>query len=308
MKKIWHFLTAQLREDFNVVQYTLVFAFVCLSLFVNYTTNFDDVVLKSQQGFTRFAYYFVFYSVAYYVTLMAGFQINKLAFIGKRLFWIKSVIGIAALSLDSSAPYLREWIFTFEPGLQLWSYKVIINLLGVITVMVPVLLVYYFYDRKEKHFYGLAPSRFDYQPYFQMLMIMLPLLIAASFLPGFIKQYPMYRVTSAHELLGVPEWVTVAIYEFAYGFDFISVEFLFRGFFVIGMIGILGRQAILPMAITYCFLHTGKPLGEAISSVFGGYLLGVIAYETKSVWGGVIVHVGIAYMMEIIGALGKWLR
>jgi hypothetical protein len=40
---------------------------------------------------------------------------------------------------------------------------------------------------------------------------------------------------------------------------------------------------------------------KAISFVFGGYLLGVIAYETKSIWGGIIVHVGIAWMMEAIG-------
>ena len=92
----------------------------------------------------------------------------------------------------------------------------------------------------------------------------------------------------------------MAGYELAYGLDFVTVEFLFRGFMVIGMIGVLGRQAVLPMAVTYCFLHFGKPAGEAISSVFGGYILGVIALETRSIWGGIIVHAGIAWMMEII--------
>ena len=115
----------------------------------------------------------------------------------------------------------------------------------------------------------------------------------------------MYKISPAHLMLNVPEWVTIDIYEFAYGFDFITVELLFRGFMVVGMIKLLGRHAVLAMAVTYCFLHTGKPLGEAISSIFGGYLLGVIAYETKSIWGGVIVHVGIAWMMEIIGFLQK---
>lgn len=305
MKKIWQYLVAHLREDFNKTQYAIVAVFITAALIVNYTFNFDDVVLKSQQGFKRFFYYFIFYCVAYYFTLLVG----KRQFLRQRSFWLKSLVGLAALSLDSSAPWLRDWILdTFEPGLQLWSYKVIINLVGVFTVVLPVLIVYYFYDRKEKHWYGLSPQRFDYKPYLYMLLIMLPILISASFFPGFIKQYPMYRDSPASALLGVPEWVTIAIYEFAYGFDFITVEFLFRGFFVIGMIKVLGRQAVLPMAITYCFLHTGKPLGEAISSIFGGYLLGVIAYETRSVWGGVIVHVGIAWMMEIIGGIGKVVR
>ena len=76
-------------------------------------------------------------------------------------------------------------------------------------------------------------------------------------------------------------------------------EFFFRGFLVIGMISLLGRGAVLPMACVYCFLHFGKPMGEAISSIFGGYILGVVAYETRGIWGGVIVHVGIAWLMEL---------
>jgi hypothetical protein len=117
-----------------------------------------------------------------------------------------------------------------------------------------------------------------------MILIMLPILTAASFHSSFLKTYPLYKSTSVHTFFGVGEWIPVLGYELAYGFDFITVELLFRGFMVIGMINILGRNSILPMAVTYCFLHFGKPPGEAISSVFGGFILGVIAYETKSVW------------------------
>jgi membrane protease YdiL (CAAX protease family) len=138
-----------------------------------------------------------------------------------------------------------------------------------------------------------------------MLSIMVPVLIFATALPGFLKQYPMYKSTTAHEYLQVPEWVTVLAYEFAYGFDFITVELFFRGFLVIGMASLIGRPAVIAMAVIYCMLHFGKPAGEAVSSIFGGYLLGVIAYESKSIWGGIIVHVGIAYLMEIISFIAK---
>ncbi|HPH46725.1 MAG TPA: CPBP family intramembrane metalloprotease, partial [Chryseolinea sp.] len=163
--------------------------------------------------------------------------------------------------------------------------------------MLPLLVYYFLNDRNEKHVYGLNAKQFDTKPYFIMLLIMMPLIIGASFHVSFQNQYPMYKSSSAHVFLNVPEWVTMLCYEFAYGFDFISVEFLFRGFMVIGMMNILGRKAVMAMAVTYCFLHLGKPVGEAMSSIFGGYILGVIAYETKSVWGGIIVHVGIAWMM-----------
>lgn len=69
--------------------------------------------------------------------------------------------------------------------------------------------------------------------------------------------------------------------KFAYAWDFVSVELAFRGFLIIGMIKILGKGAVLPMAVTYAFYHFGKPAGETISSVFGGYILGIIALLYK---------------------------
>ena len=301
MKKIWKFLVHHVQEDFHAKQYGLIFIFIAIVLFVNYRFDFDDVVLKSQHGFTKLLYYFLFYATAYYFTLLIVGRTSDASFFKSKTFWIKSAIGLFALSLDSSVPFLRDAVGIFDPQIQFWTYKVTVNLVGVLTILFPLYFVYIAYDKQENHYYGLYPKRFDVRPYFQMLLIMFPLIVAASFLPSFLSQYPIYKTSSAHELLHIPEWLTVAMYEFAYGFDFITVEFLFRGFFVIGMMQILGRHAVIAMAVTYCFLHTGKPLGEAISSIFGGYLLGVVAYETKSIWGGVIVHVGIAWMMELIG-------
>lgn len=306
MKKIWGFLVTHVKEDFSARQYSFVFVLIVVTLVVNYTYNLDDVLLKSKTGVAKFAAYFVFYSIPYYLTLLPVRYFTKNNFFQKPIFWIKSLSGLAMLSLDSSVPFLREWVMlAFDPGMQLWAYKVIVNLVGIFTIVMPLWIIYKKYDKSNNLYYGLYPKRFDARPYLQMLLIMLPILIAASFLPSFERQYPMYRASDAHILLGVPEWLTISIYEFAYGFDFITVELLFRGFMVIGLAQILGRHAVLSMAVIYCFLHTGKPLGEAISSVFGGYLLGVIAYETKSIWGGVIVHVGIAWMMEIIGFTQK---
>ena len=306
MKKIWQFLVAHVREDFNAFQYSFAFLFVAIVLTVNYTYDLNDVVLKSKTGLTKFGAYFIFYSFSYYLTLLPVYFSSNNKFYKKRRFWVKSLSGLALLALDSSVPYLREGVMmAFEPGVQVWAYKVIVNLISIIIVLVPLWIIYNKYDRDDNLYYGLYPNRFDTRPYFQMLLIMLPILIASSFLPSFLKQYPMYKTSEAHIFLDVPEWVPVFAYEFAYGFDFITVELLFRGFLVIGLAQVLGRHAVLSMAVIYCFLHTGKPLGEAMSSIFGGYILGVIAYETKSIWGGVIVHVGIAWMMEVIGFVQK---
>jgi hypothetical protein len=103
----------------------------------------------------------------------------------------------------------------------------------------------------------------------------------------------------------VPEWLAVLAYELCYGFDFLSTEFFFRGFLVLGMYKYLGPHAIIPMAITYAALHFGKPMPEAIGSIFGGYLLGVLALHHRNIWGGVLIHVGMAWMMELAGFLYK---
>jgi hypothetical protein len=57
------------------------------------------------------------------------------------------------------------------------------------------------------------------------------------------------------------------------------------------------------MAAAYAVLHFGKPMGEAISSVFGGYILGIIALYGRNIWGGVFIHGGIAFLMEVLAFL-----
>ena len=90
-------------------------------------------------------------------------------------------------------------------------------------------------------------------------------------------------------------------YELCYGSEFLGVEFFFRGFLVLSLIRICGQQSLLPIACFYCTIHFGKPVAEAISSLAGGLLLGIISYHTRSIRGVLIIHLGIAWMMEIIG-------
>ena len=82
-------------------------------------------------------------------------------------------------------------------------------------------------------------------------------------------------------------------------------EFFFRGMLVIGMAKILGKASVFPMVAMYVFIHLGKPMGEAISSSMGGFILGVIAYYSRNIWGGVCIHLGIAWLMEIAAFVMK---
>jgi hypothetical protein len=147
---------------------------------------------------------------------------------------------------------------------------------------------------------GLRPG-----PYFLLLACMVPLIALASTRPDFLHTYPKVKNIAFISGYATPSWPWQLLYELSYGMDFLSIEFFFRGLLVIGLARYAGEKAILPMAAFYCTIHFGKPLGECISSFFGGMILGVIALRTRSILGGLIVHLGLAWLMEWGGWMGN---
>jgi hypothetical protein len=108
-------------------------------------------------------------------------------------------------------------------------------------------------------------------------------------------------ITNYDGALGWERWQLIGLFELFYANDFIGVEGMFRGALVIGLSRWLGCRAVLPMALTYMCIHLGKPDLELCSSVIGGYILGVLAWRTHHLWGGIIIHLGIAMFFEVIG-------
>jgi len=307
VKKIWKWIRHHLREDFNQSHYISIFFFLVICLFLNYKFDFQNQYLTLLPGFWKFTGFLLLYALAYFTPVfLYAFFYKKREFLNDKNFWFKSILVLVVLALDNSAPFLRLLIgYWTTPEVQGLAYRVTNNMMGLFTVLTPLLSYYYIKESDQKHVYGLQIKYVDLRPYLLMFALMIPLICIASFNENFLNQYPLYKTTEAHVYFGIPEWITVFVFELSYAFDFVSVEFLFRGFLVIGMMSLLGRNAVLTMAVVYCFLHFGKPLPEAISSVFGGYILGVISYEAKSIWGGVLIHIGIAWSMELASYVQK---
>jgi hypothetical protein len=151
------------------------------------------------------------------------------------------------------------------------------------------------------HLYGIKKTT-SLRPYLLLIVMMIPLLIWASLQKDFSLVYPKAKVIANH--LGTEARpLHYLLFEASYAFDFISIELFFRGFLIIALSKILGKHCILPIALFYFSIHLGKPMFEAISSFFGGIILGTISYQTKSIWGGWLVHVSIAMLMEVFGYL-----
>jgi hypothetical protein len=52
------------------------------------------------------------------------------------------------------------------------------------------------------------------------------------------------------------------------------------------------------MVVPYCMIHYGKPMAETCGAIFAGLVLGTIAMRTRSIWGGVAIHVCVALSMD----------
>lgn len=229
---------------------------------------------------------------------------NQKQFIKEKRFWLISLLGFLVLGMDRGSHFHSDIAEHFTNAYTApYIRRILSNLSSLILVVMPFYLIYKFLLKNElSHFYGIRREKVDLKPYGVMLLIMIPLIYAASFQEDFLAVYPTYDRAYPSLIIqkyGISNWWLMTIYEATYAFGFFIVELIFRGYFIFALVKYMGKEVVLPMAVTYCVLHFGKPLGEAISSYFGGYLLGVIALKTENIYGGILVHIGIALLMEL---------
>ena len=277
----------------------------------NYSLDFEDNYIDTiADPAGRWAAMLAFQMIPYIGTcLILKARFRKSFELHNVRFWAVVVFGFAVLSLDRTISVwsLFEIISADEHarGKVYFLYKTTSKFIGVFTVILPLLLFSFIADRKLRtNAFGLRPVPFDPKPYLILLVGAAVVVAIGSTFSDIQDFYPKYARSGCGAFAvatDLPEWVVVMAYEVAYGFDFISTEYFFRGFLVIGLYRYLGPHVLLPMAASYAVLHFGKPAVEAFSSIFGGYILGVIAVHHKSIWGGVTVHVGLAWMMELAG-------
>lgn len=270
----------------------------------NYTTNFKKTVMNEGQGtWTSLGAYLLFYGLPYFVSLFywtRGRESGRLA--KSPRFLIIALLGILVLALNRTAIFwsvrwFREAVA--DPAVGWYLGVTGVNLIRLVALALPLLLVRRFVDTGRDDLYGLTRRGFSWRPYAVMLALMAIPVAAVSFLPSFQQTYPIYRPGYVEDATGWSVLLTWPIHEFTYALRFVSVEFFFRGFLVLGIARYLGRDAIIPQVILYAIWHFGKPMPEALGSVFGGLILAVLALETGSIIGGILIHMGIALLMNL---------
>jgi len=115
--------------------------------------------------------------------------------------------------------------------------------------------------------------------------------IIASFGEDFSRHYPFYKNASR-------SWTDFILWELIYIIQFIGVEFFFRGFLVNGLRIQFGSLSVAVMCLPYLMLHFPKLWPESMGAILFGFFLGILAVRSRSIWGGVGVHVTIAMTMD----------
>jgi hypothetical protein len=269
-------------------------------IYVNFHYDIDLLIDAQSTAITflfRYVTFLMAFALPYFFYFLQGKNYFKhplillLIFLSPAIFSWKMVMP-TGLPLSDDAAWNYYW-----NQVTYWPIRLV--------VMSFILFIIWKVFYSEESFFGLTVLRFNWRPYLLMLLIMVPLIAAASTQRDFLNMYPRLRDVDPVLYNVKNQWFYHVLHELSYGIDFVSVELFFRGFLILAFIKIVGIDAILPMACFYCTIHFGKPLGECISSYFGGMILGIVVYNTRSIIGGLMVHLGIAWLMELGGYIGN---
>ncbi|MGC4093618.1 MAG: CPBP family intramembrane metalloprotease [Polyangiaceae bacterium] len=150
--------------------------------------------------------------------------------------------------------------------------------------------------------------RFVWEPkvwllYAGMLGVVLPLTYLAAGSASFLRTYPKYA--GAGNSLG-----ELLCWEAAYAFQFLMLEFFFRGFMTFTLARYIGSLSVFVVVVPYAMIHLSKPFAECLGSIIAGSVLGTVALRTHSIYGGVVVHCVVAWGMDLfaLGAKGRLLQ
>ena len=303
MSAIFKYIQDFYQKEFKLAYFLIILFLLGIYIYLNYWHALENRFAAG--GKTKWSNFFGYY-LLYFIPFATAFLLQLLFYkdchyYQNYWFWIILLLAPAFFSFRVNLNLQETLVEKIWSGdAQIFWLRCINWVVRVFAVLIPVFIIWFIKDRNNQPFYGTAALK-ELRPYLIMLLIMIPLIALASTQKDFLQMYPKAKFIATLDLPS--KKLHYFIYELCYGFDFISIEFFFRGFLILSLLKICGPHCIVPVACFYCAIHFGKPMGEAISSFWGGLLLGIISYNTQSIWGGLIVHLGIAWLMEA----GSWL-
>lgn len=102
--------------------------------------------------------------------------------------------------------------------------------------------------------------------------------------------FPEFQAYYAPQAVGEPAVLGRAL-------DVGAAEFLFRGFLMWTLVRVAGPIGVVLATFPFVFTHLGKPELETLSTFFGGLGFGWLAWRTRSILYGALLH---AYIINLV--------
>jgi hypothetical protein len=304
MKAIIGYLHDYIRSV-NPVAFLFTTLFTAILITLNYSIGLEPRLFNLSPYWLQLAGFFLLFAFTFTIAWLIQGLVLKANLATDRFFYVLLLAAPAIFALKITMDWASHLAVSNVdyPWNQYWD-KVVNWPLKCLMVLILVITIWKWGRYPQPVAGMLIKEGFPVRPYLLLLLAMVPLIALAATRHDFLYTYPkVQRVAFIDQYAAQPFWWKL-LFEVSYGIDFVTIEFFFRGFVVLAFARYAGKNAILPMAAFYCTIHFGKPLFECITSYLGGILLGVVVYNTRSIWGGLIVHLGIAWLMELAGYVG----
>lgn len=187
------------------------------------------------------------------------------------------------LNLLNNTGYLELFGYVWWTGWHLVGY-----------VLLPVLLIKWVFKTPLREMgLGINETAQHWLGYLLLLTPILFFVYLVSFRSDFLSHYPFYKQATR-------SWFDLFAWEVLYLLQFASLEFFFRGFILNALRPAMGASAIWVMCVPYLMIHFPKLWLEATGAILFGFFLGILALRSRSIWGGFMVHAGVAVSMDIV--------
>ena len=276
-------------------------------IYANYAGRLQFRWLLNAPGYTALLIRaFALYAIPYWLVFTFQYLFfPNLSFHRDKWWWVIVLSAPALFACRTTfhlldAPIRDTWAAPY----RVFYFNSAGYLVRALFLIVPITVIWMAKDRIEQPPYGLKkPATWAYTRL--LLLFVIPLLIIAIRQPSFLLVYPKAACLFP---IPTPTWAShwyYVVFEACYAMDLFSMEFFFRGLLVLGLFQVCKEHALLPAAVFYCTIHFGKPFAECVSSFFGAIMLGMLAIRTGSIYGGVLLHVLLAFGLEVLCC---WIR
>lgn len=294
------------RDDFRIGKYMYFTAMAVAIIIGQVAFNIYDIIIApSYADGTSMLRIPMVYAAAYYMMLIPTLYMHHEQWrLRQWQVWTLPLLLVAIDGAGQGFDAYKGWI----DGMEIYfKEKFYLRLVGAYmyrsVAIIACLCLFRWLTTGSFGLYGLKRTSRYLRVYGLIFLLLLPMFVVVSLTPQFLDFYPKMDIDFYRGAFGWDDWKVIALFEVFYANDYVAVESMFRGAMVVGLSRWLGPRAVLPMAITYLCIHLGKPDLELCSSVIGGYILGILAYRTQHLWGGIIIHLGIALLFELLGLM-----